>query len=108
MSLFIILFLMTGADGKEVFLKYKCNTCHAVSTANIEAKNKTKAPDLVDVTVRHKTDWIRKFIRQNETHTPCRAVDSSLDGTKHLLKFSGTKDEENALINWLDKQQSKK
>lgn len=96
------------ADGKEVFLKHKCNNCHAVSTVGIEAKMKSKAPDLVDVTVRHSKDWIRPFIRQNEIHTPCQAVDKSLDGKKHPTKFNGTNEEEDILINWLDKQRSKK
>ena len=97
-----------GLDGKEVFLKYKCNNCHAVSTADIVAKTKSKAPDLVDVTVRHEKPWIRRFIRQNDVHVSCPKVDSSRDGKKHAIKFNGTQEEEGALIDWLDKQRSGK
>lgn len=96
-------------DGKDVFLKYTCNTCHSVSTAGIERKvpNST-APDLVDVTVRHEKPWIRKFIRQNEVHVSCPVVDKARDGKKHLILFTGTQEEEDALIDWLDQQRSKK
>ena len=97
-----------GLDGKEVFLKHKCNNCHSVSTADIVAKTKSKAPDLVDVTVRHEKPWIRKFIRQNDVHVSCPKVDSSRDGKKHAIKFNGTQEEEGALIDWLDKQRSGK
>ncbi|MBI2068517.1 MAG: c-type cytochrome [Candidatus Yanofskybacteria bacterium] len=97
-----------GLNGKEVFLKHKCNNCHAVSTAGIEAKTKSKAPDLVDVTVRHEKPWIRRFIRQNDVHVSCPKVDPLRDGKKHAIKFKGTQDEEDALIEWLDQQRSGK
>jgi len=97
-----------AADGKDVFLKYNCNNCHAVSTAGIVAKNKnSKAPDLVDVTVRHEKPWIRKFIRQDDVHVSCPKVDPARDGKKHPIKFNGNQEEEDALIEWLDKQRSK-
>lgn len=95
-------------DGKAVFLKYKCDNCHAVSTAGIVAKTKSKAPDLVDVTVRHEKDWIRKYIRKKEGHVPCNKVDPSRDGKLHMIEFKGTQAEEDALIKWLDQQRSKK
>lgn len=95
-------------DGEDVFLKYKCNNCHTVSTAGIKAKTKSKAPDLVDVTVRHKKPWVRRYIRQNDVHVSCLKVDPSRDGKKHALKFKGTQEEEDALIQWLDKQRSGK
>lgn len=108
-TLILALMLATPlADGKDVFLQYKCNNCHAVSTAGIEAKMKSKAPDLVDVTVRHPKNWVGPFIRQNDTHNPCKAVDKSLDGKKHPIKFNGTKEDEDSLVDWLDKQKSKK
>lgn len=98
--------IIEATDGKEVFLKYKCNNCHAVSTAGIIAKTKSKAPDLVDVTVRHEKPWIRKYIRQNDVHVSCPKVDKSRDGKKHAIKFNGSQEEEDALIDWLDKQRS--
>ena len=103
-SLFVGLMLVfvaipaLAADGKEVFLKYKCNNCHAVSTADIVAKTKSKAPDLVDVTVRHEKPWIRKFIRQNDVHVSCSKVDPARDGKKHVVKFNGNQKKENTLL----------
>ncbi len=94
-------------NGKEVFLKYKCDNCHAVSTAGIVPKIKSKAPDLENVMSRHQSDWVRKFIRQNEVHVSCPKVDPSLDGKLHPVKFTGSQDEEDALISWLEKQKSK-
>ena len=100
-------------DGKAVFLKYKCDNCHTVSTAGITKKNeKSKAPDLVDVTVRHEKDggkdFVHKYIRQEQSHVSCPKVDSGRDGKMHTGgKFKGNKEEEDALVDWLDKQRSK-
>lgn len=94
--------------GKDIFLEYKCNNCHTVSTAGITPKLKTKAPDLVNVTVRHDKDWIPEFIRKQSGHVSCNEVESSRDGKLHLLEFKGTQEEEDALIKWLDQQRSKK
>ena len=44
--------LAEGSDGKGVFEAQKCNLCHAVSSAGIEAKTKSeklKGPDLVNL-----------------------------------------------------------
>jgi len=105
---------LAAEDGKSVFLKYNCNNCHSVSTADITSKNaKSKAPDLVDVTVRHTTEsdqkaWLRKFIRETTGHVSCPKVDKARDGKLHSgPKFNGTQDEENALVDWLDQQRSK-
>ena len=92
------------ASGKDVFLKYKCDTCHEVSTAGIIPKTKSKAPDLVNVTVRHEKKWIRGFIKQSEVHVSCPKVEKSQDGKLHPIKFKGDKKEEDLLIEWLDQQ----
>lgn len=92
-------------DGKEVFINNRCSICHTVSAAGVVSKAKS-GPDLTDVTVRHEKPWIRKFIRQNEGHVSCLKVDNSRDGKRHLLKFLGTPEEEDALIEWLDAQRS--
>lgn len=99
-------------DGKAVFLKYNCNNCHTVSTAGITQKTKSKAPDLVNVTVRHEKDggktFVRKYIRQEQGHVSCPKVDAARDGKLHTGgKFKGTKPEEDALVGWLDEQRDK-
>lgn len=95
-------------DGKAVFLKGKCNVCHSVSTADISAKVKAGALDLVNVTVRHEKPWIRKYFRAQEEHVSCPEVNSSKDGKTHKekFKFDGNQKEEDALIDWLDRQRS--
>lgn len=101
-------------DGKSVFLKYSCNTCHKVSSAGIDQKNpKSKAPDLTDVTVRHDKDggkeFVRKHIRLEQVHVSCPQVEKARDDKNHLGgKFKGNKEEEDALVDWLDQQRSKK
>ncbi len=115
--LFVSMFVATGTpsfgedkpDGKAVFLKYNCNNCHSVSTAEIEQKTKSKAPDLVNVTVRHEKDggkvFVHKYIRQEQGHVSCPKVDAAREGKLHTGgKFKGTKDEEDALVDWLDQQ----
>ncbi len=99
-------------DGKAVFLKYKCDNCHSVSTAGIVPKVKTKAPDLVNVTVRHEKDggkdFVHKYIRQEQGHVSCPKVDSAREGKLHTGgKFKGTQAEEDALVDWLDQQRAK-
>ena len=85
-----------GMDGKAIFLAQKCDMCHSVSTAGIEAKSKAmKAPDLVGVvTAEHDAKWIGEYVRKQ--------VD--LDGKKHGKAFTGSDEELKALISWLGEQ----
>ena len=87
--------------GKDVFLKYKCDACHSVSTAGIKGK-KDKGPDLVNETKRHEIAWLRSFIKKEAEHVSCIRVPKERDGKMHALKFKGTKEEEDALMNWID------
>ncbi|MDO8585295.1 MAG: c-type cytochrome [bacterium] len=109
-----ILAALNAADektnGKDVFLKYKCDNCHSVSSAGIEGKNKKMvAPDLLDVTARHEAEWIPRFIRKEEGagHVRCDKVPKERDGKPHMLKFAGTKEEEDALLAWFAEQRTK-
>jgi mono/diheme cytochrome c family protein len=87
-----------GMDGKAIFLAQKCDLCHGVSTAGIEAKTKSdkmKGPDLVGVvTAEHDAEWIAQYLK--------KAAD--LDGKKHSKGFTGTDEELAALIDWLAAQ----
>jgi len=82
-----------GAD-KQVFLSQHCNTCHAVSTAGIEAKVKsgpTAGPDLAGVRERRDRGSIEAILHQEE----------AVDGKKHPKRFSGSQEELEALVGWL-------
>jgi len=83
-------------DGKEIFLAQKCNLCHAVSSAGIEAtttNEKLKGPDLSTVDLGDGA-WLAAYLKQEENH----------DGKKHKKKFSGSDEELEALIAWLKEQ----
>lgn len=85
-----------GADGKEVFLANKCNLCHAVSSAGIEATTKSEAmkgPDL-SAGEPHDPAFLTKYLKQEET----------LDGKKHKKGWSGSDEDLQTLIAWLNEQ----
>lgn len=87
----------TAADGKEVFLAQKCNVCHAVSTAGIEATTKSekmKGPDLVGTIQAHGADTMVKYLKKE--------VD--LNGKKHPKEMKATDEEIQAMIAFLEAQ----
>jgi mono/diheme cytochrome c family protein len=84
-------------DGKETFLAQKCNTCHSVSSAGIEATTKSekmKGPDLVGVVQAHDPAWISDFVH--------RRIEK--DGKKHSKEYKGTDEELAAIVDWLKTQ----
>jgi mono/diheme cytochrome c family protein len=86
-----------ASDGKEIFLAQKCNVCHSVSTAAVEATTKSekmKGPDLVDL--EREASWIESYLQGEE----------ALEGEKHKKKFSGSAEELAALVDWLLEQDS--
>jgi mono/diheme cytochrome c family protein len=85
-----------AADGKEIFLAQKCNLCHAVSSAGIEAtttNEKLKGPDLSSIELPD-PETLAAYLKQEE----------NLDEKKHKKKFSGSDEELKALIDWLKEQ----
>ena len=87
----------SGTSDKTIFLAQKCNVCHSVQSAGIEAKTKSekmKGPDLTGITSRRETDWIAKYVRK----------EVQLDGRDHKKEFKGSKEELAALISWLEGQ----
>jgi cytochrome c2 len=80
-------------DGKKVFLDQKCNLCHAVSSADIQATGKIKSPDLSTVAVEDAAK-LKKYLRKEET----------LKNKKHVKAFAGSDDELAAVVAWLQKQ----
>jgi len=87
-------------DGKPIFAKYKCNSCHSIEAAGIkktalgdgETALKMKPPDLSDVGLKKKADWIALFMQKTE----------KLDGELHPKKFRGTASELKTLAAWLE------
>ncbi len=87
----------TSPDGKQIFLDQKCNLCHSVSTAGIEATIKSAAmrgPDLVNVADKHDASWLKDWLHKKV----------EMNGKKHRKMFSGSDEELDALISWLQAQ----
>lgn len=84
-------------DGKAIFLAQKCNMCHMVSTAGIEATTKSekmKGPDIAANTSKLDATALTKFLRKQ----------GDLNGKKHTKAFTGSDEELGALIAWMQKQ----
>jgi len=87
-------------DGKQIFLAQKCNLCHTVSSAGIEAtvkSEKMKGPDLAGLTAKLDAKVIADFLHKK----------GEIDGKKHGKAFTGSDEELGALIAWLQKQEKK-
>ncbi len=83
------------ADGKQIFLDQKCNTCHSVSSAGIEATikvEKMRGPDLAGA-VSDKAK-VKDYVLQK----------SEMNGKKHPKKVGGTDADVSALVDWLAAQ----
>lgn len=99
-----------SSPGQDVFMKYKCRSCHTVESQGIkkaeeeegaeksektesEKTEKEKAPpDLSGVGLKHKGDWLTLFLQKKE----------KLDGKLHTKKFRGTDAELGKLVAWLE------
>lgn len=84
----------SGSAGKELFVTQKCQTCHALSTAGIEAKT-TKGPmagpDLAGIGASYDAEWIAKYVKGEET----------IDGKKHKKPYKGSDEDLQAIIGWM-------
>jgi cytochrome c2 len=80
--------------GPEMFVNFKCNTCHSIQSQNIESKTqseKMKGPDLSDVGNKHDAKWIDGWLQHTEKK----------DDKLHKGQFKGTDAERADLIAWL-------
>jgi len=85
-------------DGKKIFMDQKCNMCHTVSSAGIQAINKSttnKAPDLTGRLEGRDAAQIAKILRKEA---------KTADGKIHPKAFTGSDEELGALIAWLEQQ----
>ena len=95
-------------EGEELFVKYKCQSCHSIATAGIEKKKaaaaeeaeeataektKKEPPDLSAVGVAHKADWMAAFLMKKE---------KTKEGKLHTKKFKGTDAELKKVVAWLE------
>jgi mono/diheme cytochrome c family protein len=83
-------------DGQAVFMAEKCNLCHSVNGAGIEAKTKSdklKGPDLSGYEPPAGFD-VSAFVRKQ----------MDKDGESHRREFKGTDEELQALLSWLKSQ----
>ena len=88
-------------NGKPVFSKYKCNSCHTIETQAIvkkadpaEKADETgrKPPDLSGVGVKRSAAWIEGYLLKKEM----------IETRKHMKKFRGTDAELKTLAGWLE------
>lgn len=87
-------------DAKTTFTTMKCNNCHSVQSAGIEAvpdpeaegdEEAPKPKDLSDVGSKHDAKWIKDWLSKK----------AEKDGKTHRKKFTGTGAEMEALATWL-------
>ena len=90
----------TVLDGKQIFLTQKCNVCHSVSSAGIQAtvkSEKMKGPDLTGVAPKLDAQLLNDYLRKK----------AEINSKKHGKEFSGSDEEIGTLIAWLQKQEKK-
>ena len=82
-----------GADGKALFVKAKCNTCHSIESQGIEAaRGEDKAPDMSNAaTLIPSAEWAKKFVLREEAK----------EGKKHRKPYKGTERDLEQIIDWL-------
>jgi len=78
--------------GKELFLASKCEMCHSVPAAGIEAKVKSAAmqgPDIAGISV--DADELGKFLRKQV----------QIDGKDHKKEYKGSDEDLKTLVSWI-------
>lgn len=81
-------------DGRALFeTTHKCNMCHAVPAAGIEAKTKSESMKGGDLGGKIEAEFaeIAAYVRK----------ESELDGKSHKKPFKGTDEELQAIVDWL-------
>ena len=88
--------------GQEVFMQYKCNSCHSVDAQKIAVKksdeedeeaeeDEKQPPDLSGVGLEHDAKWMSDYLLKKE----------KIDGKTHRKKFRGKAPELKDLTAWL-------
>lgn len=96
------LFAQVGSDGKTIFTANKCQACHSVTAAGIEAgpveEGEEPGSDLSSVGIDRAAEWITAYLEKKE----------AINGKKHMKKFKGTPDDLKVLSAWLAEQKKPK
>ena len=79
-----------GLDGKQIFIDSKCNNCHTVTSMEITSK-KDDAVDLSNTSSVGDEKLLKSFMLK----------ESKINDKEHKLKFKGSEEELNELVNWL-------
>jgi len=77
-------------DGKQVFIDNKCTMCHSVTSMEITSK-KENAVDLSNIGSDMKAELLKSYLMK----------EAKINEKEHKLKFKGTEEELNALVDWL-------
>jgi cbb3-type cytochrome oxidase cytochrome c subunit len=77
-------------DGKQVFIDNKCSNCHTVVSMEITSK-KDGAEDLSNTGSIGDVQLIKSYLLK----------EAKINEKNHKLKFKGSEEELNALVNWL-------
>jgi cbb3-type cytochrome oxidase cytochrome c subunit len=79
-----------GLDGKQIFVDSKCSNCHTVTSKEITSK-KDDATDLSNAGSLGDASLMKSYLLK----------ESKINDQEHKIKFKGTEEEMNALVNWL-------
>lgn len=96
------------SPGAKLFIKYKCQTCHAVQIKGIGAPVKAEeeddddgwdddeddagSPDLSGAGIKRNSEWMHLWLRKKV---------STEKGKKHMKRFKGNEEERQILVDWL-------
>jgi cytochrome c553 len=83
-----------GKSPKDLFLAGKCNTCHAVAPAAIEAKatsEKMRGPDLAGRPEPARFGALVAYLRKTEM----------INGKQHKAEWKGSDEDLEAILTWL-------
>lgn len=81
-------------EGQAAFVANKCNLCHSVEVAGIEAKTKSeklRGPDQSQVGERYELEWLVQFINREVT----------LEDKQHKKEYKGTAEDLAKIADWL-------
>lgn len=96
------------SPGAQIYIKYKCQSCHSVQSKGIGAPAKAKAeeeddgwddddddagsPDLSGAGISRDSEWLHLWLRKKV---------STEKGKKHMKRFKGNDEERQVLVDWL-------